>query len=152
MSVTMRRARTSAEPSSGPMARSVLGEAAGDAGAREGGGQEADERDAELDGGQQPAGLLGHARDPPGPAVALVAELADAAAADRHERDLGGHEDAVERDEDGDDDDLEERAAHQRPAASSEPAAVGCAPRPAGGAHGCGPASRGPACRRARPS
>ena len=98
------------------------------------------------------AGLLGHARDAPGSLVTLIAELPDAAPADRHERDLGGHEDAVERDEDGDDDDLQERAAHQRPAASSEPAGRGAAPpRPAGGAHGCGPASRGPACRRARP-
>ena len=42
------------------------------------------------------AGLLGQTARRAGLAVALIAELADATATDRHERDLGRHEHPVD--------------------------------------------------------
>ena len=97
----------------------AVGHVAGDAGTGEGSRQEAHEGDAQLDGGQQATRALGHATHASSARIALVAELADAAAAHRHERDLRRHEDGVDEDEESDDDDLEGGAAHQRSEASS---------------------------------
>ena len=47
--------------------------------------------------------------DPLGAPVALFGELVDPRPTDRHEGDLGRHEDALEEGQDDDDDDLEER-------------------------------------------
>ena len=57
------------------------------------------------------------------PRAALLDELVDAAAADRHERDLGGDEERLQDGEEDEEQDLAEREAHV-PAA---PSARGCA-------------------------
>ena len=103
--------------------------------AREGGGEEPDERDRQLDDGQEAARIAVQAPHPLGPATALVDQLVDAAATQRDERDLRRHEHGVEQDEQDDDPDLEQRVAHQ--AWASPP--VG----PAAGASGCVASSPG---------
>ena len=103
--------------------------------AREGGGQEPDERDRQLDDRQEAARVGCQAPDALGPATALVHQLVDPAAAQRDERDLRRHEHGVEQDEQDDDPDLEQRVAHQ---AWASPA-VG----PAAGASGCAASSPG---------
>ena len=71
---------------------------------------------AELDDGEEAAGVADEAPDAPGAAAALLDELLHAAGAERHEGDLGGHEHAVEEDQEDDDHELDEGVAHQAPA------------------------------------
>ena len=102
-----------------------VGERVRDARAGEGGREEADERDAELDRREQRTGPLDEPADAIGAPVALVAELAQAAAPDRDERDLGRHEHAVHDDEQGDDEELGQGSAHQSTSSPSTAGMVG---------------------------
>ena len=138
-------------PCERPDRRERVGERARDAGAGEGRGEEADERDAELDRGEQRSGPLDEVADAVGALLALVAELAQAAAADGDERDLGRHEHPVHDDEQGDD-----RGARGGCRPSVDELALRCgsgrgrrglAARSGGG---CVPARRPRACRVAR--
>ena len=70
-----------------------LGQAAGEGDRGDRGRQEADERDRDLDDRQEPARILDEAADAGRAPAALVDELVHAAAADRHQGDLGGDED-----------------------------------------------------------
>ena len=60
-------------------------------------GEEAQERQPELGDGQEPAGVVEEAADPSSAAVALLEELLDPAAADRHQGDLGRDEERPPR-------------------------------------------------------
>ena len=96
-----------------PECRQPGGHAVDEADRREGRGQEAQEVDADLDDGQEAARVALRRWTAGGAAVALVDELLDPAAPERDERDLGGREDAVEQDEDDDERELEDGAAHE---------------------------------------
>ena len=77
------------------------GQPVGQADRREGRGEEAEERQAELADRQEAARVVEQAADPPGAPVALLDELLDPAPADRHEGDLGRHEEALQDGQDG---------------------------------------------------
>ncbi len=84
---------------------------AGERRATEGGGQEAGERDADLDRGQEAVGVRRQPRDglAPTPSSRHRSHLA---VAQRHQRDLGSREHAADEDEDDDKPDVRERAVH----------------------------------------
>ena len=71
------------------------GQPVGQADRREGRGEEADEREAELGDREEAARVVEQPPDPAGAAVALVDELLDPAPADRDERDLGRDEERL---------------------------------------------------------
>ncbi len=66
-------------------------------------GEEAQDGQAELDDGQEAAGVVLEALDPAGPPVALFGQLVEPAPPDRDDRDLGRHEEALEDRQDDDD-------------------------------------------------
>ncbi len=92
INVTIRRAMTPAELASDGMSSSRALEVVDDARPGEGGGEEADERDADLDRCQEAPGLADEPVDPLRAAVALVDELLDARPTHADERVLGQHE------------------------------------------------------------
>ena len=120
----MSSARTSAEPASPKEPSTSASESAMLAPAKAAARKPTNVMPIWIDG-QKRAGLLDQAVDPSGAPVALVAELAHAAAPDRDERDLGGHEHAVEQDEQGDDEELGQGAAHQSTSSPSTAGMVG---------------------------
>ena len=79
----------------------------GDAGAAEDAGQDADEGDADLDGGEEALGVVGKGEGDGGAADALALEDGEAGAAEGDEGELAHREDAVDEDQQQDDDDLE---------------------------------------------
>ena len=104
-------------------------------------GQEAHEGQPELDRGQETRRLRHEPLDTPRAAIALLDQLLEARAADAHERELGGHEQAVEEDQDRDDQDFHGQGL-------CEPSVLGAGHA---AAHGCARARRRRACRAARP-
>jgi hypothetical protein len=82
------------------------GEPGRDRGAAEGGRGGADDRDADLDRGEEQLGALAKARDRLGRSPALLDELREARPSDGDDGDLGAREEAVREDEDDEDDDL----------------------------------------------
>ena len=75
-------------------------------------GEEADDRQAELRHGQEPARLVEQAPDAARAGAALVDELLDPAAPDRDEGDLGGDEEAFEQGQQDQDEDVEHQPDH----------------------------------------
>ena len=65
-----------------------------------------------CDDGQEPAGIVDQAAHAAGAGLALLDELVDAAPANRHERDLGRDEEALEEGQEDQEQDLAEREAH----------------------------------------
>ena len=77
--------------------------------------QEADDGEAELRDGEEPARVVEQAAHPARAGLALLHQLLDAAAPDRHERDLGGDEEALEDREDDQEDDRGDGVDHVAP-------------------------------------
>ena len=111
----MTSATTLAVPASMPGAREQRRQAVREAHGRERRGEEADEREAELRDGEEPARVVEQAPHPAGARLPLLDQLLDAAAADRDERDLGGDEEALEDREDDQEQDRGDRVVHVAP-------------------------------------
>ena len=88
-----------------------LREAVGQADRGERGREEADDGQAELRDGQEPAGVIEQPADASRPGIPLLDELLHAAAADRDQGDLRGDEEALEECQQDDDDDLDHEPA-----------------------------------------
>ena len=78
----------------------------------EGGGKEAGQRDADLHRGEEPV-RVGRQLGDRLATLASVGQLLDLAVAQRDQRQLGGHEDALDDDQDQDQRDVEQNSAHR---------------------------------------
>ena len=92
-----------------PWARKMSVSLSAQRGAREGAGQDADEGDADLDRGQEPARILHENQGRAGAGAALLGHGLEAGAAGGDDGEFGKSEDAVEGDESESDDQFEQR-------------------------------------------
>ena len=100
-----------------PSKRQPLGDRPAEAGARIGAGEDADQRDADLHGRQEAAGIGGQLERASGAAAAALGHRLQPRLARRDDRQLAHRQHAVERDQREDEDEVEpgegkERVAH----------------------------------------
>jgi hypothetical protein len=99
-------------------------EVAGQAGCAEGSGEKAGERDAHLDGGEEPVGVVVQLGHPPATRPAL-GDAAHLSLAQRDQRDLGGGEEGADPDEHEDECEDGQRPAHGAPPRNQRCARLG---------------------------